>query len=385
MGLTEKGFVRLTYDDILNNKIQRAKELFGEDIDTSDLTPLGKFIRINAYDQALVEETLEAVYFSRFPNTATGQSLDRLLLFGGLVRNPAQPSSYTVKIEGEAGYTVKAGFLVGTDTGITFYTTEDAVIGDDGACLVTVTCSEAGTIGNVNASAITKAVNPDVNITAVNGVECLSDGSDVESDAVLRERLKSAFSGHGSGNTNAIRSALLRIPTVQFAAVIENETNATDSAGRPAHSFECYVLGGEEYAQEIAQAIFEKRPVGVQTWGTESVTIKDLSGNNRVVKYTPAPESSVTVRIRIKTNTAFPDDGVDRIYTAVSNYINNLGIGNSLVLSALYGYIYGVPGVTEVASLELSTNGGASYSTSNVTVPQYGVAICAAVHTEVIT
>lgn len=45
MGLTDNGFVRRTYDDILNAKIQRAKELFGEDIDTSDLTPLGKIGR----------------------------------------------------------------------------------------------------------------------------------------------------------------------------------------------------------------------------------------------------------------------------------------------------------------------------------------------------
>lgn len=384
MGLTTKGFIRRTYDDILNSKIQRAKELFGEDIDTSDQTPLGKFIRINAYDQALAEEAIEAVYYSRFPNTATGQSLDRLLLFGGLARNPAQPSIYTVKIEGEAGYTVAAGFLCGTDTGINFYSVADAVIGDDGTCLVTVACTEAGTLGNVNASAIVKVINPDVHISAVNGVECLSVGEDEESDVVLRERLKQAISGQGSGNTNAIRSALLRIPTVQFAAVIENETDTTDSAGRPAHSFECYVLGGDEYGQEIAKAIFEKRPIGIQTWGSEAVTITDLSGNERVVKYTRAPEIPVTVRIRIKTNTSFPDDGVNRIYTSISNYINNLGIGNSLVLSTLYGYIYSVAGVVEVTALELSTNGGASYSASNITVPQYGVAVCAAVNTEVI-
>ena len=77
------GYVRRSYDDILSDKIQRAKELFGEDIDTSDLTPLGKFIRINAYDQALAEEEIEAVYYARFPDTASGQNLDRLLVFGG--------------------------------------------------------------------------------------------------------------------------------------------------------------------------------------------------------------------------------------------------------------------------------------------------------------
>lgn len=76
MGLTDKGFVRRTYDDILNDKIAMAKELFGEDIDTSDQTAIGKFIRITAYDQAMAEEEIEKVYFARFPNTASGQSLE---------------------------------------------------------------------------------------------------------------------------------------------------------------------------------------------------------------------------------------------------------------------------------------------------------------------
>lgn len=82
MPLTSKGFERLTYDEIVNKKIQKAKELFGEDIDTSELTPLGKFIRINAFDLAEAEEEAEYIYYSIFPNTAHGFSngldLDRL-------------------------------------------------------------------------------------------------------------------------------------------------------------------------------------------------------------------------------------------------------------------------------------------------------------------
>lgn len=385
MGLTDKGFQRRTFDEILNSKIQRAKELFGEDIDTSEQSAMGKFIRINAYDQATAEEEIEKVYLSRFPNTASGQSLDRLLVFAGITRNPASAAVYNVKVTGTAGYVIPAGFLVATDTDITYLTTTEYTIGEDGTCIVKVICTEAGTLGNLSgAGSICRVMNPDANIEAVAGVECASAGADDESDVALRARFSAAISGQGSGNTNAIRSALLRIPTVKFAAVLENETDETDKDGRPPHSFECYVLGGDDYEQEIAQAIFEKRPVGVRTVGTNAVTIKDLSGNERVVKYSPAPNVPVTVRMKIKTSVAFPDDGVARIQQAISTYINNLGIGTSLVLSSLYGCIYGVPGVAEVSTLELSTDGGASYSTGNVTVPQYGVAVCAAVHVEVI-
>ena len=159
MGLTDTGYQRRNYEEILNGKIQRAKELFGEDIDTSDLTPLGKFIRINAYDQALAEEDAEAIYYARFPNTASGQSLDRLAAFSGLARNPAEAASYSVRITGAAGYTVPAGFLVGTDTGLTFYAVQDAGIGEDGQGMMEVCCTEAGTLGNASPGARSTLVN----------------------------------------------------------------------------------------------------------------------------------------------------------------------------------------------------------------------------------
>ena len=385
MGLTDKGYQRRTYDDILNDKIKRARELYGEDIDTSDQTPLGKFLRISAYDQALAEEEIEKVYFARFPNTASGQSLDRLMVFAGIIRNPATAAVYSVKVTGTAGTVIPAGYLVSTDTEITYWTTQENTIGEDGTCIAEVSCTEAGSIGNLSsAAAICKAVNPDANITAVAGVECLVAGVDIESDTDLRTRFAAAVEGGGSCNENAIRAAIMRVPTVKYAAVIANNTDEADGEGRPPHSFECYVLGGDDYEQEIAAAIFEKRPVGIQMVGDKTVIITDIIGTERTVKYSPAPNVPVTVRAVVNTTAAFPDDGVALVQASVADFINSLGIGNSLVLSAIYGHIYSVIGVAEVTTLELSTDGGSTYSTANVAVPEYGVAVCANVHIEVV-
>lgn len=384
MGLTARGYVRRTFDDILNDKMQRAKELFGEDMDTSDQSPLGKFIRINAYDQAIAEEEIEAVYYARFPNTASGQSLDRLLVYVGITRNPASSSVYSVQVNGKADAVIPAGFLVGTDTEITYATEQEYIIGADGTCLIEVSCTLTGSVGNLpSAAAINSVVNPDVNINSVEGVECLKAGLDEESDADLRVRFSAAVAGSGSCNENAIRASILRIPTVQYAAVIVNNTDETDGEGRPPHSFECYVLGGDHYEQEIAEAIFDKRPVGIQTVGDKAVTIIDASGNERVVNYSPAEKTQITVKARIRTTNVFPDDGVALVQTGVSTYINGLGIGKSLVLSSIYGHIYRVAGVQEVTDLELSTDGGSTYSTNNISVTAYGVAVCAGVVVEV--
>lgn len=385
MGLTAQGYTRRTYEDILNDKIQRAKELFGEDIDTSDLTALGKFIRINAYDQAMAEEEIEAVYYARFPNTASGQSLDRLLVFGGISRNPASHAVYSVKVYGTPEHPIEAGFMVSTDTGITYWTTQDYTIGEDGTCLMEVCCTEVGTIGNVSAGAINTVVNPDANITSVEGVACVSAGEEEENDAALRQRFDMAIAGSGSCNESAIRAAILRIPGVQFAAVAVNDTDETDSDGRPPHSFECYVLGGDDKPQEIAEAIYDKRPVGIRAVGTKAVTVVNASGVEQTVKYSPAPEVGITIHAKIKTSATYPGDGEDQIFRSVADYINALGIGNSLVLSTVYGYIYKVPGVVEVSELKASTDGGSTYSTGNVAVPIYGVAVCSNVIVEVVS
>lgn len=384
MGLTEYGYQRRTFDDIVNDKIQHAKELFGDDIDTSDLTVLGKIIRINAYDQALAYEELEQIYYARFPNTATGQSLDRLLPFAAISRNQAESASYNVEIEGTAGYVIEAGFLVGTDADLTFCTVQDVTIGEDGKCTVAVCCTEPGTMGNINASAISRVVNPEVDVTAVKGLECLAAGTDEEDDPSLRTRFDGAVAGSGSCNANALRASLLRIPTVQFADVVENDTAETDAEGRPPHSFQCYVQGGEDHVQEIAQTIFDKRPIGIKTVGDKAVSITDTSGNEQVVRYSTALNVPVTVRVRLKIDALYPTDGADRVYAYVAEHINGLGIGVSLVLNTLYASVYKVPGVVEVVSLEVSTNGGTSYNTNNIAVPRYGVAVCAAVNVEVV-
>ena len=76
--LTETGFYRPTYEELLEAQEMRAKELFGNDIDTSDLSVLGKYIRINVTDIDELYQTLEGVYNARFPNTSSGVSLERL-------------------------------------------------------------------------------------------------------------------------------------------------------------------------------------------------------------------------------------------------------------------------------------------------------------------
>ncbi len=371
--LNESGYKRRTYDDIIEGKIQRAKELFGEDIETDETTPLGKFIRINAYDQALAEEEAEAIYYARFPNTAVGVSLDRLCTFVGISRSSAVPSQYRVKVKGAVGAAVPFGFLVSTESELDFYNTADTEIESGGECYITVECTTSGTMGNVNAQEINVIKNPSADITEVQGISVIKSGTDIESDYALRKRFNEAKEGLGACNENALRTAILRVETVTSASVIVNEEDTEDSSGRPPHSFECYVAGGENHHYEIAQAIYEKKPLGIKTCGNESYSITDSGGFTHLIKFSHCSYINIDVTMRIKINENFNETaGVREIKNNISDYINNLGVGKNVILSGLYGRIHAVSGVIEVAELSIAKNG--SESGGNIEIEEWEIA-----------
>lgn len=131
--LTETGFYRPTYDELLEAQEMRARQLFGEDIDTSNLSVLGKYIRINVTDLDELWQTLEGVYNARFPNSSKGVSLERLCVFAGISRNPATYAKHLVRIAGTKDTLIEGGFLVATESQEqTFHTYEDYVLGELG-------------------------------------------------------------------------------------------------------------------------------------------------------------------------------------------------------------------------------------------------------------
>ena len=371
MPLTELGFQRRTFDEILSAKIQKARELFGENIDTSELTPLGKFLRINAYDQAITEEEAENVYYSIFPQTATGQSLDRLCWTVGLIRNPATSAEYTVRVTGTAGTIVPIGFEVSTDSELTYYSIFEEVVGEDGTVDITVTCSQSGEIGNVGINDINKIVNPVVNISGVVGIKQTVVGEEIESDYSLQKRFESAKEGRGSCNEPAIRSALMLVPTVTSVSIAVNDTDDTDSDGRPPRCFECYISGGEDYHDQIAETIFDKKPIGIKTYGDVAYDITDEGGYPHTIYFSHTTDIGVYVRIAIVTTSEFGGKTAkDEIRDNIRTYINNVGVGNPVILSALYGLIHSVNGVKEVTSVLLSTD-NVTWNANNITVTSH--------------
>ena len=77
-GLTDAGFRRPTYAELLDALEYKARELYGSRANLTVRSPLGVFLRIYAWMLNLLFSTLEDVYNSRFIDTAVGTSLYNL-------------------------------------------------------------------------------------------------------------------------------------------------------------------------------------------------------------------------------------------------------------------------------------------------------------------
>lgn len=371
MPLTDKGYERPTYDDILEAQIDRAKVLFGDDIDTNENTPLGKYIRLNVTDLADVYEILEKIYYARFPNTARGVSLDRLCPFAGITRNSATYAKHTVKFTGVAGEYVPEAFEVSAGD-LIFHTYDSVLIGEDGTATAVVECETAGTAGNVTIGSIDTIVNPDTNVESVEHVSVYELAKDIETDTELRQRFNLTISGAGSATKAAISGAILRVPLVESVTVVENKTNETVN-GIPAHSFACYVLAPTTQDTLIAEAILSKKPLGISAVGNVNVDIIDESGQTQTISFYRTTEKQLYIKLTISTNNNFATDGVTQIKNSIVNNINTLKNGEDVYLSTLYSYIYKVDGVVDVSSLTMSKDGN-TYSNNNISISDNEVA-----------
>lgn len=373
MALTELGYERPTYEELLDAQIDRAKELFGEDIDTNDNTALGKYIRLNVADLADIYEDLEGIYYARFPNSATGVSLDRLCPFAGITRNQATYAKHNVIFRGIAGEQVPEAFEVSTTDGELIFHTYDALtIGEDGTVEGIVECEEAGKVGNVLIGSINTIVNPDANVESVEHVGIAEFGEDIESDADLRDRFNSTISGAGSSTASAISGTIARVPLVDGVSVVENDTDQ-EVNGIPAHSFECFVLAPESQDTLVAEAIFSKKPLGIKAVGDVEVEIIDESGVSHLVNFSRTVQKDIYVQVEILTNNYFETDGAMQIKQNIAQYINSLKNGQTVYLSSIFGYIYKANGVVNVSNLKLSTD-GSTYSTNDITTNNNEVA-----------
>ncbi len=367
-GLTKHGFRVKRYIDIIPEKENHARELFGNDINLSESSPLGMLLRLSAWDEAAVWQQMEEVYLSGFVSTAEGITLDRKCQDIGISRHLSRKAYGKVLFSGTNGTQVFRGFYAQTGTGIVFQTIEAGII-TNGSVLLDIEAIEPGTTGNIGAGLINKVVSPLSGLTSVVNPEATLGGRETETDAQLRDRYIRSVTKPGGASVSAIEAALLDIDDVVDATVRQNTGLETEpETGIPPKSIAPIVFGGD--ANSISATLFAVKPAGIRCWGVITHTITDSHGNNHLIGFTRPDAVVIDIVVQLTVDSlVYPLNGTETVKKTIESYISGLTLGEDVIYTRLVAQIHKTPGILDIPVL--AVNG----ATSNISVPETSVAI----------
>lgn len=362
-GVTERGFRRPTYVELLNAIEYKARELFGQRAVLTVRSPLGIFLRIFAWMLNILFALMEDVYNSRFVDTAVGTSLYNLGRAIGLSLLPAQKASGYVTFSGAVGTAIPSGFLVKTVAGYQYAVLVAGRIGADGTVILPVQAVGTGADYNADAGTVKEIVNPLDGVSSCTNASAMTGGRWMESDEEFRDRYYKSVDFAGGVNADAIAGEILQnVEGVYSAICYENDTDEVDALGLPPHSFEVVAYGGLD--EEVAKAIFRRKAGGIQTYGGKTIPVVALNGQSYDIHFSRPATVPIYIKVYdLETDTNFPWDGESRIKAALISFIGGdvqggLPIGTDVLYMALPGAILSVPGVVDF-SLSIGTSAAA--------------------------
>lgn len=240
------------------------------------------------------------------------------------------------------------------------------------------------------------AINPDIGtinqiVTSIPGWTgvlnqyAASVGQDAETDTHLRQRWNRSLFSRGSTSIDAIAEALTdNVTGVTTAKVYENMTDVTDPEGRPPHSIEAIVEGGEN--DDIAKVIWKTKAGGINTYGTEHGTTMDANGTEQTLYFNRPSPIKIWLKVVISEN---PDEtlapaAVQQIAEALLAKGQEQAVGEDVILQRYFSTIFKAASGVGYISLTAATGDTAgTYSTSNISITPRQIAVFDAARIEV--
>ena len=332
----EAGLHIPSYQDIVDDMVEGAKAIFGDDIylgnDSVDYQLISTFA-LKQYD------TLQAVqhaYNSRSPVSAIGAALDTVVKLNGIKRKGAGYSTCDVKITGTP-YTQILGGAITDRNKILWNLPPSVVIPSTGEVVTTATCSVAGGI-SVAVGDLSEIATPTYGWVSVTNENIAVLGVPEESDAELRIRQAKSVAIPSQTMLEGTLGSIVAIKDVQRVAVYENDTNVatvttSNPYGLPPHSITCVVEGGD--SMEIANAILYHKGIGCYTNGDVEIEVPGANDFINHVRFYRPEYVDVFVNVQLKPYVGYVTSSADKVKQAIADYLKELNIGSDVSISML--------------------------------------------------
>lgn len=445
-GLTENGPNIKRLDTIIDEMHEELTEKWGVNTKQNPQSVINHLVTNIADKIAELWELGEALYYSTYPSSAEGISLDNAAQFGGSTRESAAKSFYPIHCKVTEGTTLESGIIISSNTNPVTYLSlsnevtatrnslNKAVIkiaateiggnytvylndelytytsqsGDDELKIVqglkskidtgeyfTATVDEANAMLVIEAKDIT--VNNSLvlseNLTTENITTILTFGTletgDIylpkgtintivkappgllsvenmcsyiagrkeETDVEFRQSYADKIFNRSSMMLESIRSAILQnVQGVTSVAAYENASDTTDEMGRPPHSIEIVVEGGD--ATEIAQQILNNKSGGISTYGRTEITLTGVNGEDIVIRFNEPDKLYVWFKVvaTVKNTNELPANYSEILKGSIITNVNKLNAGDDIVPQEFISELYKSCGGIAYLDINLATS-----------------------------
>lgn len=302
-GLTPEGFVAKPQSAIIADFQAASRSDIDPQIEYSDEDPLGQIFGIASGPLAELWEQAQEIYFSIDRENAEGDALDNVGSLSGTTRGEASKSVVYCTMDLDNAAVVPAGAIIAVDGQEDIRFTLETEQTGTGTPLEDVKFL-GEVVGPIQAAAgsLTVIVTPYSGWNSVTNPLDAAAGDDVETLPSYRRSIALGTARRGGSTLDAIRADVLALnDTLQGSPIIavspfENTGLVTDANGLPGKSIEILVHDGAAVDNDvIAQAIWDSKPGGIQTFGNANGTAIDKKGNSRTVYFSRPTPVSITV------------------------------------------------------------------------------------------
>ena len=361
---SEEGFVSPSIDDLYSGCFSDMNAAFGGNLgrNTDKSTPQGQLCMSLASIIAAQNDYLAYLSNQFDPAYASGRFQLGLARATGILPRGATPTVVVATCSGLTGFTIPEGSLAIATDGTIYFALSSATIPSGGSVDISF---QAMTYGATPcpAGSLSRIYRTTSGWDSITNKTAGAIGSNAESRESFEARRIQSTTINARSVTASIRASLLSVSGVIDAYVYDN----TDT-----HSLYVCVEGGSD--DDVAKAIFLKKPPGAAYSGETSVTVHDDNAGYNTppsyqVKFTRAKNPSVDIQVTLEASDNVPKNANLLISSAVqSQFQKEAKIGQEMLASVFYCPVASIGSWVRIKSILL--NGNATY---NVPIDSYPV------------
>ena len=255
---TQNGIEVQTFDEIYQELADGYREIYGSDINLDPDSPDGQRVAIEAQARLDVQSFGALLYNQIDPDFSLGDALNTIIKLSGITRRPATRSQVDVEITTTRPVTLPEGYAVEDELGQVWETISEIEL-STGTTTVTLFAQNFGAV-EADPATVTEPVTFVLGVDSVTNPLSAVVGRDEETDEELRIRRNRSLETPQSSSLGRLFTALGDLAGVTDLVVYENDTDATDSDGIPAHSLWVVVEGGA--VDDIAESLAKNKTGG---------------------------------------------------------------------------------------------------------------------------